>query len=155
MTDKKDVLEFPLEELEVPQAIVLMMQAAAARPTISTWCDEQENSGFEVDNERLFALCEKLEAYIEDKLEAAGAIRNEPAAEDAPNEFEPAEESDTHLQRDEEGNVRRVIHNGSVFILACNERVYYDSVDGVSTTCIKEFGHKSLIHEDEFGNEGA
>src|SRR6476469_5739551 len=27
--EKKDVLEFPLEELEIPQAIVLMMQAAA------------------------------------------------------------------------------------------------------------------------------
>ena len=155
---KKDVLEFPLEELEVPQAIVLMMQAAAARPTISTWCDEQENSGFEVDNERLQQLAEKLEARVEDAIDAAKAVREDATAEDAPNE---------PLYSDVEGHtvtlveeyidhagvnvITKVVVDRTVYGLLCNRGVFDNG--GIQTTCIKRFDHQSLIHEDEFGNE--
>jgi hypothetical protein len=144
--EKKDVLEFPLEELEVPQAIVLMMQAAAKCVSAQV-----SQNGYEahtdVDLERLQQLCEKLEAYADDKIEAGAAIRTEPVVEDAPNE-EAVDESEIFLQNDGDTlNVRGVLYQK-----ACNTKVYDDGVSEV-TYCIKQFGHNGQLHEDRFGNE--
>lgn len=150
---KKDVLEFPLEELSAPQAIAIMMQAA--NKAGKAWCDEQENAGWEPDDERLQLLIEKLEAYIEDLIDKAAIPVEVPVVEGAPDEeFEPADETDTFLQKNDQGDVLRVVHKGVVFGRLCNERVYTDP-SGVldPTTCVKEWGHANPIHEDEFGNE--
>jgi hypothetical protein len=151
--EKKDVLEFPLEELEVPQAIVLMMQAAVKcagyghEITIEDFNAGNGNLEVPIDLERLQQLCEKLEAYVDDKIEAGAAIRTEPVVEDAPNE-EAVDESEIFLQNDGDTlNVRGVLYQK-----ACNTKVYDDGVSEV-TYCIKQFGHNGLIHEDRFGNE--
>lgn len=155
---KKDVLEFPLEELEVPQAIVIMMQAAASRPTVDAYVDESDSPHLDIDNDRLQLLAEKLEARVEDAIDAAKAVREDATAEDAPNE---------PLYSDVEGHtvtlveeyidhagvnvITKVVVDRSVYGLLCNRGVFDNG--GIQTTCIKRFDHQSLVHEDEFGNE--
>lgn len=152
---KKDVLEFPLEELEVPQAIVLMMQAATTCVSFST---NDAGPETETDNDRLQLLAEKLEARVEDAIDAAKAVREDATSEDAPNE---------PLYSDVEGHtvtlveeyidhagvnvITKVVVDRSVYGLLCNRGVFDNG--GIQTTCIKRFDHQSLIHEDEFGNE--
>ena len=146
MSEKKDVLDFPLEELEVPAAIKLMMGAA-------TKCVTAVGGGHYTptlltDDERLLQLSEKLEARVEDALDAAKAVREEPVSEDAPNEV-AVEESDIFLMED--GEVLN--YKGVLFQKACNERVY--SSDGpdeqYNSYCVKRWGHVGYQHEDMEG----
>jgi hypothetical protein len=126
-----------------------MMQAATrcAELVRGMQGDEIIDAHIDVDLERLQKLCEKLEAYVDDKLEAGAAVRTEPVVEDAPNE-EAVDEGEIFLQNDGETlNVR-----GILWQKACNHEVYNDGVSEV-TFCIKQFGHDNPIHEDRFGNE--
>lgn len=140
MVEKKDILEFPLEELEIPPAIKLMMQAALATGI------EMEKGAEQT--ERLLQLSEKLEVRVEDAIDAAKSVRDEPVEEDEPNKFEDAEPSDTQLVI-ENGEVYRVVHKGVIFAKLCNVRV--SVFDDYQTTCIKEWGHEGYSHEDRFG----
>lgn len=140
----RDILEFPLEEVEVPQAIVLMMQAA-------TKCTEPPAQG--VDLERLQLLAEKLEARVEDAItdavDEAKAVRDIPVEEDEPNRFEPVDGHEMHLVMADD-MIRQVVVDGILFVLACNERVVTDE-NGITSTCIKQWGH-FLEHCDMEGN---
>lgn len=153
---KKDILEFPLEDVSVPQAIVLMMQAATTTVTFNESDDSLPEK--ETDLDRLQLLAEKLEARVEDALEEAKAVRTEATAEDDPND---AQYSDVeghkvtlvheYVEFAHDNVITKVLVDNVVFVLACNERVFTD-VEGTTSTCIKRFGHKSLEHEDEEGN---
>jgi hypothetical protein len=149
---KKDMLEFPLESVNLPQAIVLMMQAAAKTRDVNR-VDIVSNTDatvhLKVDNERLALLAEKLEARIEDELEKVKVPQPEPEPE--PDEFQDAIAEDIHLVlTDDHLDVHQVIHKGVVFGKLCNETVK-NSEEGDRTTCIKQFGHETE-HEDEWGN---
>jgi hypothetical protein len=148
--EKKDVLEFPLEELEVPQAIVLMMQAAS-RTGFAQSDATSETDLIECDK-RLQLLCEKLEARVEDAIEEAKAVRIEPTEEDDPNRFEDVDSSDVFLVYADD-LIYQIVHKGVVFGRLCNTRVYTDDSNDIRTNCIKEFGHENPRHEDQFGNE--
>jgi hypothetical protein len=151
MSEKKDVLDFPLEEVEVPQAIALMMQAATKChfPVGTQGPDGTIVAEAHVDMERLQLLCEKLEARVEDALDEAKAIRTEPAVEDAPNDV-PLVETDIFLMED--GEVLN--YKGILYKKSCNRSVVRASDGAVEDTyCIKQWGHQNPIHEDEFGNE--
>ena len=157
--DKKDILEFPLKDLSIPQAIGLMMQAATARPTIDAVCDEQESTYIMVDNERLAELCEKLEARVEDELDASKGVRDVPTEEDNPNEpvFSDIEGHKVSLEHEfvefaQENLITKVLVDNVVFVLTCNERVFTDVDLGTTSTCMKRFGHFSPEHEDMEGN---
>lgn len=143
MSEKKDVLEFPLEELEVPQAIVLMMQAA-------TQCVDVDHSDSpSTDLDRLQLLAEKLEARVEDAIEDAKAVRDIPVEEDEPNRFEPVDGHEMHLVM-ADGMVRQVVVDGVLFVLTCNEHVTVGE-SGRMTSCIKQWGHLAE-HTDMEGN---
>lgn len=157
---KKDVLDFPLEEVSIPQAIALMMQAASK-------CYEKDELVVDgvvisyldlpIDNESLQLLIEKLEAYVEDKMELAAIPVAVPVIEDAPDEeFEEADEADTFLQKNDEGDILRVVHRGVVFGRLCNERVLSpdnETPEGSGSACCKEWGHDPYaMHEDKWGN---
>ncbi len=151
MTEKKDILEFPLEDVEVPQAIALMMQAAT-KSYISEGLE-----GVLVDDDRLQLLCEKLEARVEDAIESASSVRSEAHDEDAPNEYPEADPGDTFLAMDGTGDVYQVVHNGILFGKFCNAPVSPSApeLDKPGTYCIKQWGHdvNGLIeHEDMEGN---
>lgn len=153
MEGKKDVLEFPLEELEVPHAITIMMQAATQCVEAQTRIVDGAPYGYtlETDLDRLQLLCEKLDARIDDELDKARAVRDIPAEEDEPNKFVDADPSDTILVY-EDDMVHQVVHDGVIFQKACNHLVY--SAEGIETTyCIKQWDHANM-HEDMFGNEG-
>lgn len=137
----KDILEFPLEELGVPQSIVLMMQAASR-------CFELEDEAVSINNDRLQLLAEKLEGRVEDAIEDAKAVRTEPAEEDEPNRFEPIGEHMMHLVI-EDDVIKQVVVDGAIFVLACNERVT-TSHERPPTFCIKQWGHQAE-HSDMEG----
>lgn len=147
---KKDVLDFPLEEVSIPQAIALMMQTAYNIKNAELEVDE-----YKANNERLQLLIEKLEGFVEDKIDLAAVPVTEAVIEDAPDDnFEDAAPSDTFLDV-VNGEVTRVIHKGVVFGKLCNERVWFDPEVERSSTCIKEWGHDingSIDHEDMGGN---
>lgn len=148
---KKDVLDFPLEEVEVPPAIVLMMQAATKCVSIEeneAWRDEFK---LITDNERLQLLAEKLEARVEDAIEKASKVREDATDEDEPNRYENAEESETTLVY-YENEVHQIVHGGVVFGKFCNEPVATDQTSGARTSCIKQWAHKNPEHEDAEGN---
>lgn len=155
---KKDFLEFPLEEVSIPQAVALSMLAATKTVTVKDSEDISEEFDYETDNDRLQLLCEKLEARVEDALEEAKAVRTETTAEDDPND---AQYSDVeghkvtlvheYVEFAHDNVITKVLVDNVVFVLACNERVFTDT-EGITSTCIKRFGHKSLEHEDEEGN---
>jgi hypothetical protein len=153
---KKDVLEFPLEQVSIPQAVALMMQAA-------TQCVKvEENGRHDTDMDRLQLLCEKLEARFQDDLDAANAVRDVPTEEDAPNEA-PYTDIDGHevtlvhefIQLAGEDMITKVVVDNTVFALLCNERVGTFTQRGTDftkvTTCIKQFGH-DVEHVDMDGN---
>lgn len=149
MSDKKDMLEFPLETVEVPQAIVLMMQAAT-----KCVCGQADGvrADLEVDNDRLQELCEKLEARVEDAIEAASAVRTEPVEEDEPVRYEDSTDEDVITKVFRDNELHQVVVDGVVFMKACNERVENDLATSIRTFCIKQWGHINPDHEDEFGN---
>lgn len=137
----KDILEFPLEELGVPQAIVLMMQAASR-------CVEPPAQ--DVNNERLQLLAEKLESRVEDAIEAAkGGPDAPPVEEDEPNPFESVDGHQMHLVK-ENDVIKQVVVDGVLYILACNEAVT-TSFDHPPTFCIKQWGHRAE-HQDMEGD---
>jgi len=150
MSDKKDVLEFPLEELEVPEAIKLMMQAAT-QCYFSVGQINGEGVVAEekyVNNERLLLLSEKLEARVEDAIEDAAAVRTEAVPEDAPNEIE-VDPADIFVMND--GDILN--YKGVVYQKACNELVSSgDESVLASTYCMKRWGHNHPEHEDMEGN---
>jgi hypothetical protein len=141
----RDIMEFPLENVEIPAAIKLMMQAA-------TKCVELVgHQDLTVDDERLLALSEKLEARVEDEVEKASAIRDEPAEEDgnAPDEV-AVEEGDIFVMHGGE----TLNYKGVVYQKACNSRVLAAGSHGDTpdTWCIKRWYHRGLDHEDMEGN---
>lgn len=148
--EKKDVLEFPLEELEVPQAIVLMMQAAY---NINPDSNDEDQEKFCMD--RLQMLSEKLEARVEDSIEAAKAPVEMP--DDTDDTFSNVDGHNVTLQHEyvefaQDNIITKVVVDNVVFVLMCNERVYTDPDTGETSVCIKRFGHKGIDHEDEEGN---
>lgn len=147
MSDKKDILEFPLEELEVPQAIALMMQAG----TTCVHHGMRHEDPLLTDDHRLIQLCEKLEARIEDAIENA---RFEKKITDVEEEeiYRDAEPSETHLVL-ADGDVYQVVHKGVVFGKLCNEIVNSEVLGETeeTTRCIKQWGHKMPEHEDMDG----
>lgn len=149
MSEKKDVLDFPLEEVEVPQAIVLMMQAA----TQCVGYIEDGQNAYPVHlvtaDDRLQQLCEKLEARVEDAIEAAVDPPSLPD-DDEPEKFLDADrDSITEVWADDD--VFQIVRNGVIFGKFCNTQVYDDGVN--RTACIKQWGHNNHIHEDQYGNE--
>lgn len=159
MTDKKDVLEFPLEKVTVPAAIKLMMQAATKcvgfNHEITVADFEAGKVTIPVDNDRLQELADKLEARVQDEIDSAMAVRTEPAPEDDPNgpSYVPVDEDDEVTKVMFEGEVEFVVINGIVFKKMCNEPVAEVlDADGGRTYCIKQWGHKSPDHEDQEGN---
>lgn len=156
MDDKKDILEFPLEDVSIPQAIGLMMQAATK--TVVAEAVGNDLVSYDVDMERLTLLCEKLEARVEDEL-TKGA-RSEAVPEDNPNEplFSDIEGHTVSLKHEFNENangdvVTQVVVDNMVYVLTCNKRVYTNPETGETTTCIKKWEHESLICEDAWGNE--
>jgi hypothetical protein len=142
MADKKDVLEYPLEELEVPAAIKLMMQAAYKTGVDLGVVEEVDTE------ERLLELSEKLEARVEDAIENAAAVRTEAVPEDAPNEIE-VDPADIFIMND--GDILN--YKGVVYQKACNELVSSgDESVLASTYCMKRWGHNHPEHEDMEGN---
>lgn len=136
----KDILEFPLEELGVPQAIVLMMQAASR-------CVEPPAQ--DVNNERLQLLAEKLEARVEEAIEDAKGGPDAPPLEDEPNPFEPVDGHQMHLVK-ENDVIKQVVVDGVLYVLACNVRVT-SSDERPPTFCIKQWNHQAE-HTDMEGN---
>lgn len=158
MSEKKDVLEFPLEKLEVPAAIIIMMQAAAKVGAQLEETTPEEEDGL---MERLQQLCEKLEARVEDAIEAAKAPVEMPDDED--DTFTNLEGHEVSLRHERVPDmssadetamldiVSQVVVDRAVYGLLCNERVTTTD-EGASTACMKSFGHGSLEHEDKYGN---
>lgn len=155
--NKKDFLEFPLEEVSVPQSIALSMLAATK--TVSF--NEHDDSLPEIvtDNDRLQLLCEKLEARVEDELDSVKEPQAVPTEEDATDEatFTNLDGHQVSLEHEfvevaNEELITKVIVDNLVFVLACNERVFTDPDLGTTTTCIKRFNHYSPEHEDMEGN---
>jgi hypothetical protein len=154
--EKKDILEFPLEDVSIPQAIGLMMQAATTTVSFNEHDDSLPER--DTDMDRLTLLCEKLENRVEDEL-TKGA-RTEPVPEDNPNEpiFSDIEGHKVSLEEEVvegvEGRViTKVLVDNMVYVLMCNERVFTDpTLVEPTTTCIKRFGHYSPEHEDQEGN---
>lgn len=155
MTDgKKDVLEFPLEELEVPQAIALMMQAA-------TKCVHHGMAHADpllTDDVRLQELAEKLEARVEDAIDAAKAVRDESVPEDAPNEpiytnldGHKVSLVEEYVDEAMDSIITKVIVDNLIYVLICNENVALDDEENMSR-CIKAWGHSYPSHEDMEGN---
>lgn len=150
MTDKKDVLDFPLEEVEVPQAIALMMQAAAKCGAIIEEGDAEDE---EKALERLQLLCEKLEARIQDEIDSLTAVRTEPTPEDAPNDpLEVDVASQIFASGTDADSSEFLNWEGRLFKKMCNERVHTDPDSGESTYCIKQWAHQGIEHEDMEGN---
>lgn len=158
--DKKDILEFPLEEVSIPQAIVLMMQAAMQCVSFNEHDDSLPET--EVDLDRLQLLAEKLEARVEDELDSAKAVRDEPTPEDAPNEGPYTDIEGHHVtlvheyvEFAQDNIITKVVVDNVIFGLLCNERVGTYTQEGtdnqVTTSCIKEFGH-AHEHCDMEGN---
>lgn len=153
---KKDILEFPLEDLSIPQAIVLMMQAATLCVSFNEHDDSLPETSTDLD--RLQLLAEKLEARIQDDLDAANAVRLEAVEEDAPNEG-PYSDVEGHkvtlfsefVEEAQEVCITRVMVDNLVFGLLCNERVRTDPDTMEVTTCIKRWGHQHE-HTDMEGN---
>jgi len=146
----KDVLEFPLEELGVPQAISLMMsEAARTGGEFNKAIDPADDPKEAKKHERLAALSEKLEARIQDELDkGAAATEPPPVVEDSLDE--PVDEADIFLSED--GLTLNM--KGVLFQKACNQPVYRDqSNSDLDTFCIKRFGHDHPVHEDIYGNE--
>jgi hypothetical protein len=139
---EKDVLEFPLEKLEIPLAIILMMQAA--------YRTGYEGERVTTHEERVQLLSEKLEARVEDSINAAKAVREEPAEEDEPNRFEPVDGRHIHLVIEDEV-IKQVVVDGVLFNLTCNQRVKSGGIQE-ATYCMKQWGHKAPEHEDMEGN---
>lgn len=137
----KDVLEFPLEDLEVPQAIRLMMSSATKCVTGTS--APQANVYLETDDERLADLCEKLEVRIEDAIDAGKTPEVMPDFED---ELIPINESDIWVTPDDS----LLTTKGVVFIRACNAVVINGGVE--LTYCIKKYDHRDPQHEDMEGN---
>lgn len=139
-TAKKDILDFPLEEVEVPHAIGVIMQAASK-------CGSSISG--DVDWQRLGQLTEKLEEYVQDKIEAAMAVRMEPSVEDDPNRFEDALAEDVHVVfRD--GEPYQVVYKGLIYGKLCNTTVVPADNDSDGTYCIKQWNHQ-VEHQDMEG----
>lgn len=145
MTDKKDVLDFPLEKLQVPHAIVLMMQAA----TKTVHHGMKHVDPLVVDNDRLAALTEKLEARIQDELDKGAAMVPAAADVEEPVKYESTSEDEV-FKVVVEDEIKMVTVNGLVFGKLCNEPVKaYTRVDEVLlpeeyvSRCIKEWGHQA------------
>lgn len=136
---KKDVLEFPLEELEVPAAIKLMMQAAYKTGYLGEVAMTHD--------ERILQLSEKLEARVEDAIDAAKAVREEPVSEDAPNEVAIVE-TDIFLMNDD----LTINYKGILFHRTCNQPVVPETEGTFPTYCIKVANHQHPEHEDIEGN---
>lgn len=151
MEGKKDVLEFPLEELEVPQAIAMMMLSATKcvgfnhEVTIADF--EGGNFKMPVDNDRLQLLCEKLDARIDDELDKVRAIRDIPAEEDAPNEVE-IEPGEIFLMNDD----LIINYKGLLYHRSCNQPVAPETEGSFPTYCMKVADHRHPDHEDIEGN---
>jgi len=145
MSEKKDVLDFPLEELEVPAAIKLMM--GAATKCVTAVGGGQYTPILLTDDERLLQLSEKLEARVEDALDAAKAVREEPVSEDAPNEV-AIDESDIYLMNDD----LTINYKGLLFHRTCNQPVAPETEGTFPTYCIKVANHQHPEHEDIEGN---
>lgn len=159
--NKKDFLEFPLEEVSVPQSIALSMLAATKTVGITKAMqgDDCFDAHLETDNDRLQLLCEKLEARVEDELEKVKTPEAVPTEEDATDEatFTNLDGHQVSLEHEfvevaNEELITKVIVDNLVFVLACNERVFTDPDLGTTTTCIKRFNHYSPEHEDMEGN---
>ncbi len=166
MGEGKDILEFPLEEMSIPQSIALMMQAATTtvgfnhEVTIADF--EKGGIKIPVDNERLSSLAEKLEARVEDELEKAQGVRDIPVEEDNPNE-PTYSDVDGHkvtlvheyVEFAQDNVITKVVVDDVVFALLCNEPVS-TNVEGERTKCIKQWGHEQTSGlpecEDAEGN---
>lgn len=146
--EKKDVLEFPLEELEVPAAVRTMMLSAATAYVK----DDKGNPTEDIDMERLHLMCEKLEGYFEDQLEKAKSSQDAPDEQPEEEMYPAADDSETFLNLTGDGDVYQVVHKGVVFGKLCNERVKSDPETQTTTTCIKQFGHNHPDHEDVNGD---
>jgi hypothetical protein len=143
MTLKKDILEFPLEELEVPQAIGLMMQAASNTREAVMVVDGKVT--LRTNDDMLQLLCEKLEARVEDALDAARSSVIAEVEEDATDE-EPVEWSDVVLLED--GDILNV--KGVVYQRACNKPVVSGQVTD-DTFCVLRWGHRGDLCMDMNG----
>lgn len=158
--DKKDFLEFPLEDVSIPQAVALSMLAATK--TVSATVIAQDECETETDNDRLQLLCEKLEGRFQDDLDAANAVRLEATEEDAPNEG-PYTDIDGHhvtlvheyVDAAQDSVITKAVVDNMVYALLCNERVgtftQKDTENTVTTTCVKQWGHEQE-HVDMEGN---
>lgn len=154
--DKKDFLEFPLEDVSVPQAIALSMQAATTTVTFNE--DDDTKPEKETDMDRLQLLCEKLEARVEDEITAAKGPVEIPEDKEDEETFSNIDGHQVTLVHEfvefaNDNLITKVAVDNVVFVLMCNERVFTDPT-GVepTTTCIKRFGHYSPEHEDAEGN---
>lgn len=141
--DKKDILEFPLETIEVPQAIALMMQAASATREAIMVVDNEVT--LRTDDDRLQLLCEKLEARIEDAIDEGKSVMLEENVVDAPDE-EPVVDTDIFVMED--GDILN--YRGVLYMKMCNMVVLRE--EDRNTFCCKQWEHESPEHEDKEGN---
>lgn len=148
-TTKKDMLEFPLESVNIPQAVALMMQAAVNS------CMEYDHEGSPagVNMERLQLLCEKLEGRVQDDLDALSSERTILSSEDAPPEPLEVDVAAQIFASGTDADASEFLNwQGRLFKKMCNERVYTDPDTGEATSCMKQWDHQSLQHEDWEGN---
>lgn len=151
MPEAKKLIDYPLDEIDIPQAIRLMMMAATHTVSFSK---NDAGPETETDNEMLAQLCEKLEARFEDELDT-GISNAQPDITDEPEIFVDVDPAETTLLKDGTGDVYRVVHRGVVYGKLCNERVKFNEETGQSSTCIKEWGHETygrIEHEDMEGH---
>lgn len=155
-TEKKDVLEFPLEELSIPQAVALMMQAATQCRTVTQVnvdADGVAHPVIRTDDDRLQLLCEKLEGRIQDDLDALSSERTVFSSELVSQDPIEVDISAQIFADGTDADGSKFLNwQGRLFKKMCNERVYTDPDSGEGTFCIKQWDHQSLQHEDWEGN---
>lgn len=133
-------MDLKLENYNVRDATLRSLLAAANEFGIKTPTDGQMDV--------LSEIGDALEARVQDAMDQE--VKNATSIE-VEDEFVPAEEVDTHLHMENE-EVDTITHKGVVFGKFCNESVFYDPENGVSTSCIKKWNHMNPEHEDIEGN---